>query len=40
MFDFIKYAVYVCGNKRVLPTVTYIMYAMMERITTLGVKEK
>jgi hypothetical protein len=40
IIHFIKYAVYVCRNRRVLPTVTYIMYETMELITTLRVREK
>jgi hypothetical protein len=40
IIHFIKYTVYVCRNRRVLPTVTYMMYETTELITTLRVKEK
>jgi hypothetical protein len=40
IIHFIKYAVYVCRNRRILPTVTYIMYETTELITMLRVREK
>jgi hypothetical protein len=40
VIHFVKYTVYVCRNRRVLPTVTDLMYEITELITTLRGKEK